>query len=109
MTDKSNVVGASDDDARLTFADDANVVVDLDRLLRLGFRPICGEIWPLACVCVGHARPMMCQSATTACRMSDALSSVCHTSGIERPIEESPQGSGPHLCRRALRGVLQRV
>ena len=45
MTDKSNVVGASDDDARLTFADDANVAVISDCLLRLG-RCETADRWP---------------------------------------------------------------
>jgi hypothetical protein len=44
MTDKSNVVGASDDDARLTFADDANVAVISDCLLRLGRCETAGQM-----------------------------------------------------------------
>jgi hypothetical protein len=117
MIDKSTVVGAGDDDpADLTFADGANVAV------------ISGcTVW-LADVVRLRARwsrgVSRSDAATNECLLPTCLASECHH-GLQDvgcaqkrfatrrassdTIEQSPQGSGLHLCRRALRGVLQCV
>jgi hypothetical protein len=106
MIGKSTVVGAGDDDpADLTLAGGANVAVTsgcavwLADVVRLRAR------W---------SRGLSRSDATSECHhglqdVGCAQKRFATRRASSDTIEQSPQGSGLHLCRRALRGVFQRV